>query len=381
MRRSAPVVAVVLGLLLLLGSYVWYSRQVVRELQAESQRTSRMFARVYSALADPRDESGMVALFDLAGQIRELGVPIVVTDVDGRAQTVANLPFKAALNDPRVLEFARELDRQNAPIVEDGVGTIHYGRTRLVRGLRIIPLLQAGLLALLIIGGVVVLITRSRAERERVWAGMARESAHQLGTPLTSLHGWVELLREREQDPLIASAVRHIEGDVERLERVAHRFERIGRPPKRDAIDMAGVVTAVTTYFRARVPTLAHTVRIVTEGADAPLSIPGDQVLLEWALESLIKNAIDALAGVGGTVTVSLLPSSGSGVRVRVSDDGPGIPRELRRRIFSAGFSTKERGWGIGLSLTKRIIEESHGGRLTLLPSDRGALFEIILPG
>jgi signal transduction histidine kinase len=109
--------------------------------------------------------------------------------------------------------------------------------------------------------------------------------------------------------------------------------------------------------------------------------VSGDRVLLEWAVESLVKNAIDALAGRGGSVVVRVDPVAGSGVRLRVADDGPGVPRELRRRIFSAGFTTKERGWGIGLALTRRIVEENHEGRLELAPSDRGAVFDMILPG
>jgi len=227
---------------------------------------------------------------------------------------------------------------------------------------------------------VVILVTRSRADRESVFAGMARESAHQLGTPLSSLSGWIELLRDRE-DPMIAQAVPHMDNDVERLERVAHRFERIGRPPKRESVDLADIAGHVVTYFSKRVPTLAHSIAISLERPDSPVIVAGDRVLLEWAVESLVKNAIDALAGRGGAIHVTVAAVAGDGVRVRVADDGPGVPKRLRRKIFAAGFTTKERGWGIGLALTRRIVEENHGGRLRLLPSDRGAVFDIILPG
>jgi signal transduction histidine kinase len=210
---------------------------------------------------------------------------------------------------------------------------------------------------------------------------MARESAHQLGTPLSSLHGWLELLREREGDPVVAQALPHMAGDIERLERVSHRFERIGRPPRTDAVDINDVASQVVAYFADRVPTLAQAIHLRIERADGPLTVPGDRVLLEWAVESLVKNAIDALAGRGGSVMVRVDPVAGSAVRVRVADDGPGIPRELRAKIFSAGFTTKERGWGIGLALTRRIVEENHRGRLLLAPSDRGAVFDIILRG
>jgi signal transduction histidine kinase len=208
---------------------------------------------------------------------------------------------------------------------------------------------------------------------------MARESAHQLGTPLSSLSGWMELLRERDEDPMIASAVAHMGGDLDRLDRVARRFERIGRPPKREPVDVCAMVERVAQYFRARVPTLAHSVSIASACEGGPVEVEGDVVLLEWALESLVKNAVDALAGRGGRVLISAGRLPGGDVRIRVADDGPGVPRELRARIFEAGFSTKERGWGIGLSLARRIVEQSHRGRLALVPSGRGAVFDIIL--
>lgn len=387
MRRRVPVVLVALGLLLLLGSYVWYAQRVVDELRGEAERTSRMFARVYGALADPNSD-GTGALLDLSREIRELGVPVIVTDVQGRPAYFANLPELGSgfvsPGDPRyatLMAMVRTLDRQNRPVNEQDAGQIHFGNTPLVRGLKIIPLLQVAMLSLLIVAGMMALGVRARAERERVWAGMAREAAHQLGTPLSSLKGWLELQAERDSDPAQASARRHMQGDVERLERVAHRFERIGRPPKRVPLDIGEAAEAVVVYFRARVPTLAHTVVVNFERGDGPYIVPADRVLAEWAIESLVKNAVDALAGRGGTVTVRVERAAGGGARVRVADDGPGIPPKLRRKIFSAGFTTKESGWGIGLPLARRIVQESHGGRLLLMPSDRGAVFDLIFPG
>ena len=305
---------------------------------------------------------------------------LIVTDAAGTPTAVANLPFTA--DDPRAREWITRLDAQNPPLTAQSLGTeqtIHFGHTRLVKGLQIIPWLQVFTLALLLLAGAYALQARARADRERVWAGMARESAHQLGTPLSSLSGWIELLGEREEDPLAARAVEHMGGDLERLERVAHRFERIGRPPQREDLDVDGILARVTSYFRARVPTLAHPVRIDLE-TTGPLVVRGDPVLIEWAVEALVKNSVDALAGRGGHIHVrgDRLPEGD--VRIRVTDDGPGVPRELRRRIFEAGFTTKARGWGIGLALAHRIIAEWHRGSLALLPSDRGARFEIILP-
>jgi len=175
------------------------------------------------------------------------------------------------------------------------------------------------------------------------------------------------------------SAVAHMDGDLERLKRVANRFERIGRPPRKETVNLGDLVERVAKYFRARVPTLAQRVTVVSTRGEGPLTVDGDPVLLEWAIESLAKNAIDALAGRDGQVTMSATALPEGQVRVRVSDNGPGVPRELGKRIFEPGFSTKEHGWGIGLPLARRIIRDNHGGELVLTPSERGATFDIIL--
>jgi signal transduction histidine kinase len=380
MRRGAPVV---LGFVvaLLLGSYLLFSRRVVSELRRDASRYSTMYAHVFRALADPREGAGDAALLELSQQIGALGVPVIVSDAQGRPTAKVNLPFDAPLTDPRIQSYIEELDRQNPPVVEPGVGTVHYGDSRVVTSLRYIPIFYATLLALVFVAGLYVLRERGRADRERVWAGMARESAHQLATPLSSLSGWIELLREGSENGVVTSALTHMEGDLERLERVAHRFERIGRPPRKETVDVGALAERVGRYFQARVPTLASPVTIAVSGGAEPLLIEGDAVLLEWAIEVLVKNGLDALAGRTGRLYVAASRLSPDEVRVRVADDGPGIPRDLRARIFEPGFSTKESGWGIGLALAKRIIEENHRGRLVLAHADRGATFDVILPG
>jgi signal transduction histidine kinase len=305
---------------------------------------------------------------------------MIVTDAAGNPTATANLPFDA--DDPRAREWIERLDAQNPPVIARGLGTnhvIHFGHTRLVRGLQVIPMAQVAFLVLLLLAGAYAVQASARADRERVWAGMARESAHQLGTPISSLSGWIELLSDREGDELGQRAVGHMAGDIERLERVAHRFERIGRPPQQEDVDAAEILERVTNYFGARVPTLAHAVAIELNSA-AELPMKGDPVLVEWALEAVVKNAVDALAGRGGRIVIEGARLPEGDIRIRVSDDGPGVPRELRRRVFDAGFTTKERGWGIGLALARRIVAEWHKGSLALVPTERGARFEFIFP-
>ena len=381
MRRGAPELLVGLFLAILLSSYVWYTRRVVSDLRLEALRSSRMYARVFRAQSDTSEGAGTQALFDLSKSIVEQGVPLIVTDSAGRPTAHANLPPDIALSDSSVREYVRQLDRQNAPVVDSLVGKIHYGNTPLVRWLRIIPALQAATAFVLLLAAVYIVRTRGNAERERVWAGMARESAHQLGTPLSSLAGWIELLEESGSDAAATArgAVEHMRADLERLDRVAHRFERIGRDRRHEAVDLHALAERVAGYFRIRVPTLAHPVTIDVRRSPEPVSVIGDAVLLEWAVEVLVKNSVDALAGRGGHIMLAARSLTDGGAELLVADDGPGIAREHRGQIFDPGFSTKQSGWGIGLSLARRIVEENHGGRLHLIPTDRGATFEIIL--
>ncbi|HEV7991639.1 MAG TPA: HAMP domain-containing sensor histidine kinase [Gemmatimonadaceae bacterium] len=383
MRRGAPELVVGFLLALLLASYVVYTRRVVRDLRGEAMRSSLTYARVFKALNDTSvgAEDPALLLLDLSKVIVAQGVPVVVTDLRGKPTgTQANVPEEALRNEEQLRAYVHELDRQNPPVVDSVVGKIHFGNTPLVKWLRIIPALQAATAFILLLAGIYIVRTRDHAARERVWAGMARESAHQLGTPLSSLAGWIELLEDRASDESTRKAVTFMRADLERLDRVAHRFERIGREPRRDPVDVSELVDRIALYFRARVPTLANAVSIDVRPHDEPIGVNGDAVLLEWALEVLVKNSIDALAGRGGKIILGAQPRPEGGATLRVADDGPGIPREIRGRIFEPGFSTKTSGWGIGLSLARRIVEENHGGTLQLAAVDRGATFEIILP-
>ncbi len=378
MRRIAPVTVVTIGVLTLLSWYVIYTRGVVRELLQEASRVGLMYARVYNGLSDPNPDAATAALLDLSTHIRESGVPVIVTDPEGRPTATANLPFKSPLASKETAEYIRALDQENHPIIEPGVGTVHYGNTPLVRGLILIPVLQSVLIGMFLLAGAYALRTRGRADREQIWAGMARESAHQLGTPLSSISGWIELLREADVEPGTQAALDHMDADLDRLKRVAYRFERIGRPPKQEAVDLGALVDRVASYFRARVPTLAQRVTVASSH-DPDLLVEGDPVLLEWAVESLTKNAIDALAGHDGKVEITATSLPEGRVRIRVADNGPGVPAKIRSQIFDPGFSTKEKGWGIGLSLARRIVRDSHSGELLLVPTEKGATFDIVL--
>ncbi|MEO7999231.1 MAG: HAMP domain-containing sensor histidine kinase [Gemmatimonadaceae bacterium] len=380
LRRGRFVVGIAIAILLLLAWYVGYTRQVVRQLRAVAATQGKMYNITMNALQDTTsDADPQVAIIQLQGLITESGLPLVVTNKTGRISASANVPGGISGDAQKEQAFIAKLDRKNQPIEQPGLSTIHYGDSPIISGLEIFPVLQASAIVLLLAFAFYALRERGRADREKVWAGMAREAAHQLGTPLSSIGGWLELLGERDNDVTSKRAIEAMQQDLVRLDRVSHRFERIGRPPRNDSVDAAALVERLASYFAARAPTLARHVEIVSERPADALTVHGDGVLLEWVLEVLIKNAIDALGGRNGKIIVSAAPLPEGGARIRVSDDGPGIPRELRKRIFDAGFSTKQSGWGIGLSLARRIVEENHGGKLILVDTDTGAVFDVIL--
>lgn len=351
---------------------------VARHLAADARHASAVYARVFAGLADPRESGATDALLALAREIRSGGIPLVVTDIRGAVSDTANLPRAMAYGSPELRRFIAELDADNPPVDQPGVGMVHIGSPPVAAYFRTVLVLE--LLALAGVAGAGYLAYRFalRGEGSRVFAAMARESAHQLGTPLSSLAGWIEQLRG--QGSAEARQIgEHLADDYARLERVARRFERIGQPARRDPVDVADLAEGVADYFRPRLPTLAHAVTIEARSASRAPVVRGDPLLLEWALEVLVKNALDALTGRGGRILLTVADEPDD-VVLRVADDGPGVPRDIRHRLFAAGTTTKAGGWGMGLALARRIVEEGHGGRLELEPADAGATFAARLP-
>jgi signal transduction histidine kinase len=215
---------------------------------------------------------------------------------------------------------------------------------------------------------------------------MAKETAHQLGTPISSLMGWVDLMEAETPagDAERHGTLREMRADIERLGRIANRFERVGSKPKLTPLDVNPVIREVVAYLRRRLPTRGRKVEILEQLEEGLPPVPSDHELLSWTVENLLKNATDAIlkAQQDGRIAVRTTRSVPSGVRIVVEDDGPGIPEAIQNRIFDPGFSTKARGWGLGLALARRIVEDYHGGRIRLLRSTPGVrtVFSVDLP-
>ncbi len=357
---------------------VGYAWGVARHLRQDARDMGRLFGYVFRGLSDPRPDAGTDALLQLATEIRALGIPIVVTDAAGRVAALDNVPPGLAGDTAAVRRFVARLDVVNVPIVQPGVGTIHFGSVPIARRLSRLAALQGGVLLCLV--ALVVWAVRSRvaAARDRLWVAMARESAHQLGTPLMSLTGWIAYLRENPGAPA-GELADHLQADAERLERVAKRFERIGRPPRHEPVALGAVAERVVRYFQQRLPTLANPVTLTLQAAGPGPTVAGDPVLVEWALEALVKNAVDALSGRGGRVEVRV-QGDGAVASVAVRDDGPGVAPAVRSQLFEPGVTTKPGGWGMGLALARRIVEQQHGGRLVYHGAGPGATFVMEFP-
>ena len=360
------------------GISVWQAWDVADHFKSEARETSRVYSQIIAALNDSRPGADAEALLALSAQIRETGIPIVVTDSAGHVTASQNLPFSARPDDPRLLAYVDALDRDNPPILTRGRGGIHFGALPVTSRVAWVALLQVTTLLMGAAAALWAYRAAATRDRDRLWVAMARESAHQLGTPLMSAAGWVERL-EKAGDAARDIAA-HLTADLERLQRVAQRFERIGRPARRERVALGALAGRIAAYFEPRLPKHANQVSIVVEAPAAGPFVEGDVVLLEWAAEALVRNALDALSGRGGTIRLTVTGDASAG-RITVAGDGPGVAIEVRGNLFEPGVTTKQGGWGIGLALARRIVEDVHGGRLSLAGGSPGAVFVADLPG
>ena len=390
MVRIKWPVALATLFVLLLGWYVVYTQQIVRALRADTGTLTQIFEEVQQGLASTDPAAEVEALFRLQEIVMESRVPIVYTGPSDTVYAARNLPFEVDLEtaegQERARQYARGLDVRYPPVAGPELSYFHFGDTPEVLRLRWIPLLQVAGLFLTVVVGLTMIRYQRRVEGERAWTAMARELAHQLGTPISSLQGWLELLRlppdERPDALLEGEIVGGVEEDLVRLERISHRFELIGREPELESMCLQSVVLDLERYLQSRLPRFGPGVQLRVEVPEDLPPVKGNEVLLAWALENVVKNALDALAGRGGHITIRARKVIEPGwIEVRVEDDGPGVEVDIRDRIFDPGVTTKSGGWGVGLALSRRIVEGVHRGRVELLDTrGGGATFQVRLP-
>jgi hypothetical protein len=303
-------------------------------------------------------------------------VPVLLTDAKKEKVIATNMTFN--IEDSTVFkETLMKLEEDNAPIkiqfTEEEANYVYYASSSELTQLQYFPYIQFLIIGLFIFIGYMIFSTFRKAEQNQVWAGMAKETAHQLGTPLSSLMAWVELLKGTDIDKSIPL---EMDKDVRRLTQVTDRFSKIGAGAKLDDKNIVSTTQEIFNYLKTRT---SSKVQFVFQTEQEEIIIPHNPPLFEWVIENLCKNAIDAMKG-SGTLTVSLSKKPGK-VYVDISDTGKGMSPSQQRSAFEPGFTTKKRGWGLGLSLSKRIIHEYHKGKLTILSSelDKGTTFRITL--
>ncbi|MFH6995232.1 sensor histidine kinase [Flavobacterium sp. FlaQc-48] len=303
-------------------------------------------------------------------------VPVMLTMYDKVISSV-NVPEEILQNKEKSVSYLNNLKNENDPIViEYAPGKhqeLYYGNSALLNKLKYYPV--ALLLIIFLFGALIYNFYKSTkmATQNKLWAGMAKETAHQIGTPLSSLIGWVEILKTEEIDPSITL---EIEKDIERLQTITDRFSKIGSVPVLEAHDIVTETLNSYEYLQSR---FSKQVTFSYHGPKEPILGMINPTLHSWTIENLVKNAIDAMKGKG---TLDLqIEQDAHHVKINVKDSGTGIQKKQFKRIFEPGFTTKKRGWGLGLSLTKRIVEEYHSGKIKVLHSEigKGTTFQISL--
>ena len=374
-----------------------FTFKVSKSVERQSFLTTQLLSGVASRLFTARNVEEVLPIIEI---INENEVPFILTDNVGRPfmwnPPVIGIPLpdyqillKENVNTTRnpiileILSLAAKYDMEQEPFAivdEEGVrkGTLHYGRSALSQRLRIMPYLELMIMALFFLLILWALQSKKDAEQQALFAGMAKETAHQLGTPLTSIMGWTALLEDKvgkDQEVMV-----ELNRDVDRLSMISARFSQIGSLPKLQDTDLNQLVDESVEYFQKRLPHHGGRVQLRREGQGTN-TVRFNRDLMGWVLENLIKNGIDALIDGKGTITVKVEDNSAGGLRILVSDTGKGIGAGVGNKIFEPGFTTKKRGWGMGLALVKRIVTAYHGGRIQVeSTSSHGTTFRVSLP-
>ena len=366
---------IILTSLILISLIVWNAIAFFQRIKEEERQKMNIWASAQVYLDQVDTDTGLDLYLEIINS--NSSIPTILVDENGNIVDAMNIE-KEVRNDKRKLQaFLKEIKTENQPIEMDlgegRINKVYYGNSPLLNRLKYFPLA----LTLIIILFIAVLYffykTTKTSEQNKLWAGMAKETAHQIGTPLSSLIGWTEILKEENVNP---TYITEIEKDVDRLQTITERFSKIGSAPTLQPVDIVEKTHESFDYLKARSSKLI----------DFKLNLPQEKImvnlnaqLFSWTIENLVRNAIDAMRGKG-ELEISLTQDP-KNVHILVRDTGKGLSKSRYKQIFEPGYTTKKRGWGLGLSLAKRIIEVYHKGRIRVLKSEinKGSTFEIVL--
>jgi signal transduction histidine kinase len=372
------------GLLLLcailigIGTLI-YTNTLIRELKNEERVKIELWAKATKMLnkVEPASGSDVRFIFDVIEH--NSTIPIILTNENDSVLYVRNINISEHADSSSVIAkqlaiMKKRYEPIEVYIAEDTLNYIYYNDSDILRRLHYYPWIQMLIISLFVIVAYLAFSASKVLEQNRVWVGMAKETAHQLGTPISSLMAWIELLKMQNVDE---SVIKEISKDTERLTKITDRFSKVGSAPELTTSNVVKVVSSTVEYLEARSPKRVH--YTCNFNPFQEIEVPLNTVLFSWVIENLCKNAIDSIDGAG-EINVSLYRTAEE-LFVDITDSGKGIPKSNHRSIFKPGFTTKKRGWGLGLSLAKRIVENYHSGKIFIRNSEPGigSTFRIIL--
>lgn len=372
--KQVKIILVLLAIIIAILS-LWVSHYLVRDLSREEEQKMEVWAEAMRSLNNASDQTDLSLVLTVINGNNT--IPIIVLDNVGDVQTFRNISIPSSADTLGFLaERADIMKGSKQPIRlllgDDGDGEyidICYDESLLLKRLASYPYVQLGVVSIFVVVAIFALLSSKKAEQNKVWVGLSKETAHQLGTPISSLMAWTEILRDKYKDDEL---IPELSKDVQRLQVVADRFSKIGSMPAPNEENLNEVLEKVALYIERRA---SSKVKLVRDFPEIPVRANINAPLFEWVVENLCKNAIDAMNGQGVlTLRVADEPSY---VSIDVEDTGKGIPKSNFKSVFSPGFTTKKRGWGLGLSLAKRIVEEYHKGRIYVKYSEvnKGTIF------
>ena len=352
---------------LMVTMILWNTYRFFQKFKQEERVKMENFSNAQIELSKTLDLDGNISDLPLKIIQSNTTTPMIIEDSEGNFQS-KNIDLKGKNSQQYLKKLSRIYEKQNIPlkvVYKDKVlSTLYYGNSVLLNKLKYYPL--ALVLILILFLGLIYFFYRSSraASQNKLWTAMAKETAHQIGTPLSSLIGWTELLKEQKVNPIF---VKEIRNDISRLETITDRFSKIGSIPQLKPIDINSATKKSINYLKSRSSNLIEYEILIPEVKN---NVDLNEELFGWTIENLVKNGIDAMKGKGKIKIVAF--SSEQFAFIEISDTGNGIPKNNFKTVFETGYTTKKRGWGLGLSLTKRIIEQYHGGKIKVLKSEIG---------
>ena len=362
--RQVKIILVLAAIFIAVTSLL-VSHYLAKDLSKEEHKKMEVWAQALHMLNHADENTDLTLVLDVIQG--NTTIPIIVLNNEG------------GIDDFRNIEDTTNLDRYAQKMIQSG-DTIHvgdqlvcYDESVLLKRLSRYPYWQLGIVMVFVVVAIFALLSSKKAEQNKVWVGLSKETAHQLGTPISSLMAWVEILKENHPND---EMIPEMDKDVKRLERIAERFSKIGSLPERKESSLNMVINHVVDYMRKRT---SNKVEIICNMPNHEVMIKMNESLVEWVIENLCKNAVDAMEGEG-RIVLTLTEERGLAV-IEVSDNGKGIRKKDIKHVFTPGFTTKQRGWGLGLSLARRIVEDYHKGKIFVKTSElgKGTIFRIEL--